>query len=348
MDGRIDEMAATVAAMTRAAGTALDPSTILARTLTALAPAVAVAGATLWLGEGDDLHRAASFPDDHVDPDGHLVPLTGADRPIGQLTVSPPVGTTFTGTDRALLEIAGGQIAGALERGRLFQEVMELERLKSDFIARVSHELRTPITIINGFLDTMLAHEDTLGTEQRHHMLERSHLASSRLSGLIEELLILSRLDAGVLSPEPAPVAVLGVLERVREAAAEPEQVLLECPAGATVDTDGALLTRALGLVVDNAIKYGGTAEITAVGPSTERPRWTFEVRDRGAGFADDVRHTAFEMFTRSQSTTAVPGLGVGLPIARTLVEVLDGDIAIDHTHAGTGALVRIALPAAG
>jgi K+-sensing histidine kinase KdpD len=53
-------------------------------------------------------------------------------------------------------------------------------------------------------------------------------------------------------------------------------------------------------------------------------------------------------MFTRSQSTTAVPGLGVGLPIARTLVEVLDGDIAIDHTHAGTGALVRIVVPAAG
>jgi K+-sensing histidine kinase KdpD len=194
----------------------------------------------------------------------------------------------------------------------------------------------------------MLAHEDTLGTEQRHHMLERSHLASSRLSGLIEELLILSRLDAGVLSPEPAPVSVQSVLERVRETAAEPEQVLLDCPPGATVDTDGSLLGRALGLVVDNAIKYGGTAEVSAISPSADRPLWTFEVRDRGAGFADDVRHTAFEMFTRSQSTTAVPGLGVGLPIARTLVEVLDGDIAIDHAHAGTGALVRIAVPAAG
>ena len=68
-------------------------------------------------------------------------------------------------------------------------------------------------------------------------------------------------------------------------------------------------------------------------------------MRDRGAGFAEDVRDTAFEMFTRSQGTTAIPGLGVGLPIARTLVEVLDGDIAIDHTHAGTGALVRITLP---
>jgi two-component system sensor histidine kinase KdpD len=192
----------------------------------------------------------------------------------------------------------------------------------------------------------MLAHDDTLGTEERHHMLERSHLASTRLSGLIEELLILSRLDAGVLSPEPAPVSVQTVLEQVRDAAAEPEQVLLHCPAGTTIDTDRVLLARALGLVVDNAVKYGGTAELTAVGPSATHHAWTFEVRDRGAGFADDVRDTAFEMFTRSQSTTAVPGLGVGLPIARTLVEVLDGDIAVDHDHVGTGALVRISLPA--
>jgi two-component system sensor histidine kinase KdpD len=348
VDGRIDEIAVTVAAVTRAAGTALDPSTILARTLTALAPAVSVRGAALWLGEGDGLRKVAAYPDQHttVTTDGHLVALVGADRPIGQLAVDPPAGAGFGAGDRALLDIAGAQIAGALERGRLFQEVMELERLKSDFIARVSHELRTPITIIKGFLDTMLAHEASLSAEQRHHMLERSHLASSRLSGLIEELLILSRLDAGVLTPLPARVAITTILDGVREAAAEPEQVLLEAPANAILTIDGELLIRALGLVVDNAIKYGSTAEITAIGPTGDHGTWTFEVRDRGAGFADDVRDTAFEMFTRAQGTTAVPGLGVGLPIARTLVEVLDGDIAIDDTHAGTGALVRITVPA--
>ncbi len=348
MDGRIDEIAATVAAVTQAAGTALDPSTILARTLTALAPAVPVAGATLWLGEGDDLRLVASYPDEHtsVSTDGHLVALLGADRPIGQLAVDPPAPGPFGEGERALLDIAAAQIAGALERGRLFQEVMELERLKSDFIARVSHELRTPITIIKGFLDTMLAHEGTLGEEQRHHMLERSHLASSRLSGLIEELLILSRLDAGVLTPEPTRVTIGSILGGMRDAAVEPEQVLLDVPEGAVLETDGVLLGRALGLVVDNAIKYGSTAEVTALAPRRDGDPWTFEVRDRGAGFADDVRDTAFEMFTRAQGTTAVPGLGVGLPIARTLVEVLDGDIAIDHTHAGTGALVRITVPA--
>ena len=347
MDGRIEEISATVAAVTRAAGTALDPSTVLQRTLAALEPAVAVTTATLWLGEADDLRLVASYPagEGAVTADSLVIALGGAERGIGQLAATPTPGTTFSDSDRALLDIAGTQIAGALERARLFQEVMELERLKSDFIARVSHELRTPITIIKGFLDTMLAYEDTLGPEQRHHMLERSHLAASRLSRLIEELLILSRLDAGVLSPEPTVVAVRDILNDVRESATEPEQVLVQAPDDATLTTDPMLLARALGLVVDNAIKYGGTAEVTAVAPTATVARWTFEVRDRGAGFAEDVRETAFEMFARSQGTTAIPGLGVGLPIARTLVEVLDGDIAIDHTHAGTGALVHITLP---
>ena len=349
MEGRIEEIAATVAAVTKAAGNALDPSTILHRTLRALDPAVTVEGASLWTGEADDLRLIGRYPrdDTSVGLDGLVIPLGGPDRGIGQLVVSARAGRAFTESERALLDIAASQIAGSLDRARLFQEVMELERLKSDFIARVSHELRTPITIIKGFLDTLLAHEDTLGPEQRHHMLERSHLASSRLSRLIEELLILSRLDAGVLTPEPTVVAVHSVLHDVREAATEPEQVLLHAPDGATVTTDPVLLSRALGLVVDNAIKYGGTAEVSAIPPRRPGQPWTFEVRDRGAGFAEDVRDTAFEMFTRSQGTTAIPGLGVGLPIARTLVEVLDGDIAIDHSHAGTGALVRITLPGA-
>ena len=349
VDGRIEEISATVAAVTRAAGTTLDPYTILHRALRALEPAVSVAVATLWIGEADDLRLVGAYPDDDatVTPDSILIPLGGSDRGFGHLAVSPGPGRSFTDSERALLDIAVSQIAGSLERARLFQEVMELERLKSDFIARVSHELRTPITIIKGFLDTMLAHEDTLGAEQRHHMLERSHLAASRLSRLIEELLILSRLDAGVLTPEPTLIVVQTVLDDVRESATEPEQVLVRAPDGATLTTDPVLLSRALGLVVDNAIKYGGTAELTAEPPGATAPGWTFEVRDRGAGFAEDVRDTAFEMFTRSQGTTAIPGLGVGLPIARTLVEVLDGDIAIDHAHAGTGALVRITLPSA-
>jgi two-component system phosphate regulon sensor histidine kinase PhoR len=344
VDERTDRVAVTVAAVSRAAATALDPASILSRTIAALGPAVEVAAASLWIDAGDGPERVAAHPPD-LDPHhvgDHQVPLEGPDRSIGHLAVSAPPERSFDIGDRALLDLAGTQIAGALERARLFQEVMELERLKSDFIARVSHELRTPITIINGFLETLLAHTD-LDVDQRRHMLERSQAASHRLSSLIEELLLLSRLDAGVLTPDPAEVALARLLVEVRAASAEPDQVLVAAPDGLTVHTDPSLLARAVGLVVDNAIKYGGTAEVSV----HARPSGSaaIEVLDRGAGFPDDVRDTAFEMFTRSSRAT-VPGLGVGLPIARTLVEVLDGSITIDDDHPGPGALVRITLPA--
>ena len=335
----IDALTEAVAALSRAAGTALDPTAIVERTMAVLQPVLGACTTTLLFPDSSD-PRHPSLPSG-----AHTVVLGGHDRPLGELLILPEDGSAFAETDRALLDLAGAQIAGALERSRLFQEVMELERLKSDFIARVSHELRTPITIINGFLDTLLTHEGSVGPDQRRHMLERSQVAAARLSGLIEELLMLSRLDAGVLTPDVGRVDVAGILAGVRDAAVEPEQVLVDATDGGTLHTDGVLLARALGLVVDNAIKYGGTAEISAVGPVDPDGRWTFEVRDRGAGFADDVRATAFEMFTRGAGTTAVPGLGVGLPITRTLLEVLDGDIAIDDVHTGRGALLRITLP---
>ncbi len=345
------QLAEVVAALARATGRTLDPTILLERAMAVLDTVVASDHATLWVDRGrgvqqvaarsvgDGASRAAA-ESSPADTASLTIVLEGIDRPLGRLVVTPPAGRTFSSDDRAILEIAGGQIAGALERARLFEDVMELERLKSDFIARVSHELRTPITIINGFVDTLLTHADDLSDEQRRHMLHRSKLASSRLARLIEELLILSRIDAGVLTPEHGPVDIAALLAEVREAAIEPDQVLLAVPSGATCTSDPDLLGRALGLLVDNAIKYGGIAEVRAAMDDGE---WVFEVRDHGAGFPEDVRATAFEMFTRSGDTTTIPGLGVGLPIARTLVEVLDGRITLGSAPEG-GGLVRIAL----
>lgn len=343
-----------VAALSRAAGTALDPSSILSRTMAVLEPAIDLGGVSLWRPVRGGMELVATHPtaqrelgsqdfDAEAALEGTLsLSLEGGGHTLGRILVHSASGAPFTTTDQALLDIAASQIAGALERAQLFAEVMELERLKTDFIARVSHELRTPITIINGFLETLIVHDERLEAEQRLHMLERSRAASARLSDLIEELLILSRIEGGVLTPQPAALVVAEVLAAVRSMSAEPDQVLITGPIDQRIVADPALLTRALALLVDNAVKYGGVAELTA---RTEGGRCLVEVRDRGSGFPDDVRTTAFEMFTRSQTNSSVPGLGVGLAIARTLVEVLDGTITIDEGHLGPGALVRVSLP---
>ncbi len=350
----VEDIAIVVADLAKVAGNALDPSSILSQTMSVLEPVVDLSSASLWGPGTREVELLAAHPREgdtdalnsnlETTASGAVtLPLTNRDHSLGTLVVRPAEGTTFSSADEALLTIAASQIAGALERSQLYAEIMELERLKSDFIARVSHELRTPITIISGFLETLIAHDRDLDTDQRVHMLERSRSASSRLGDLIEELLILSRIEGGVLTPQPEDLHANAILEGVRLAASEPEQVFVASTEDHRLISDRALLTRALGLVVDNAVKYGSVAELSA---HTEGPWWVVEVRDRGPGFPDDVRDTAFEMFTRSQANTSVPGLGVGLAIARTLVEILNGTIAIDLNHTGPGALVRISIPA--
>jgi signal transduction histidine kinase len=217
---------------------------------------------------------------------------------------------------------------------------LELERLKTDFIGRVSHELRTPITIIDGFVETILTHDDALDSTQRRDMLERCRNATARLGGLIESLITLARLETGVLAPVLVPVDVAALLEAVGAEAAEPGSVTVEATQGTIVRTDPDLLQRAISFIVDNAVKYGGAAYVRTSGDGR-----LIEVRDPGPGIPADVRATLFELFTRSITVTSVPGLGLGLPMARTLLGVLGGQLDIADTPQGDGTLVRIRLP---
>jgi signal transduction histidine kinase len=333
--------------LARDLGGALDPAEAVERTLDGLGQLLAVDGAVLWLDGPDGLQPAAAIPPGLAElplADASLrATLTSLGQIVGELAIFVDADQALTATDHLLVEAAAVQLAASLERARLFQEVMELERLKSDFIARVSHELRTPITIINGFVDTLLAHDEQLDAAQRRHMLERSHAAAARLARLIEELLIVSRLEAGVLTPDPTAVPLAALIEEVRLEAVDPDLVGAFVPAGAEVRSDRSMLARALGCVIDNAIKYGGRADVVV---APDGGAWTITVTDEGPGFAPDIRANAFEMFTRGSATTAVPGLGVGLAIARTLLEVLNGAIDLDPGGGGRGASVRLVLPA--
>jgi len=208
----------------------------------------------------------------------------------------------FDDDDRTLLESLATQVAGAIESARRYEKVAELEILKSDFIARVSHELRTPITIMSGFVSTLLAHHDDLDAGARKQMLERVEIATARLSGLIDELLMLSKLEAGVVAATREPVELRVVLEQVRRESATPTAIDITC-GDTVVETDKNLLVRALGFLVDNALKYAGSAELHgSVG--------LIEVVDHGPGIRADAKVKVFERFTRDTDKTTVPGMG--------------------------------------
>ena len=265
------------------------------------------------------------------------VPLICLGEVIGALQIDSVELEAFDEDDITLLEGLAAQVAGVIESSRRFAMVMELERLKSDFISRVSHELRTPITIIDGFVLTMLEHGEALDTETRRDMLTRCRLASARLSRLIEELITLARLETGVIQSQPADTKMKKLLDEVAYSASDPSMVRVEVPADLTLRLDPELTRRALGFLVDNAVKYGNAAIVIA------RDNGTIEVVDNGPGIADDVKESVFELFTRGRATTDIPGLGLGLPMARTLVAAMGGDMSIADRPEG-GTVVRIHL----
>ncbi len=265
------------------------------------------------------------------------VPLICLGETIGVMQVDSPEEDAFNSDDLAVLAGLATLVAGAVESARRFQKVIELERLKSDFIARASHELRTPITIIDGFLSTMLTYGDSIDAESQRNMLERSQTAVRRLAGLIEDLITLSRLETGVLMARPSEIGLRPLLGEVRARSMHPGLVTVECPSDVLITTDPDLFRRAVGFLVDNALKYGGRAHIDVAADGR-----SLSVRDSGPGIPDDVRATVFERFTQDNATAHVPGLGLGLPMARTLLDVLGADIRLGSSEGGTEVIIQL------
>ncbi|MCU1487087.1 MAG: sensor histidine kinase KdpD [Actinomycetia bacterium] len=258
------------------------------------------------------------------------VPLICLGDIIGTIQVHATRVDAFDDESRVLLEGLAIQVAGAIESARRYEMITQLEVLKSDFIARVSHELRTPITIMSGFVSTLLTNHDRLDADTRHRMLERVDVATARLSGLIDQLLMLSRLEAGVVAANVEVVDATSVLEEVRRQSERPEAVEVRCAEGLLLTTDPALLIRALGFLVDNALKYAGACRIDAA-------EGIVEITDEGPGIPSAQRSHVFEQFTRANEDTTVAGMGIGLPMARTLLAAAAADLTIEEPVDGVG-----------
>jgi K+-sensing histidine kinase KdpD len=127
------------------------------------------------------------------------------------------------------------------------------------------------------------------------------------------------------------------LLDGVALAATDPSVVHVEALDDFMLTIDPELTRRALGFLVDNATKYGDEATVVLA------PDGAIEILDRGPGIAADVKASLFELFTRGRTTADVPGLGLGLPMARTLVAAMGGEMTIGE-RAGGGTVVRIVL----
>jgi two-component system phosphate regulon sensor histidine kinase PhoR len=251
-----------------------------------------------------------------------------------------------------LVRAAPGGEAGAVLVVLDITEIRRLERVRRDFVANVSHELRTPLTAIQGFAETLLrgALEEPENS-RRFVQIIRDH--ASRLARLTEDLLKLSRIEAGKLELELGPVAVASVVEKCAETArlklAEKRQSLTvslcEPPPLATADAHALL--DVLRNLLDNANQYtpdGGRVAIrVSLVPEAEEVRIAIE--DDGIGIPASAHDRIFERFYRVDAARSrkVGGTGLGLSISKHLVEGMGGRIEL-QSELGRGSRFTVVL----
>ncbi|GJG86787.1 histidine kinase [Gemmatimonadetes bacterium T265] len=237
-------------------------------------------------------------------------------------------------------------------------------RARSDFLSTMSHELRTPLNAIGGYAELLALGITGPVTDAQRQQLERIQASQRHLLGLVNEVLDLSKIDAGAVSVERAPVAVAGTtdaaLALVRPQAAAKDLALTEaCDAPADVHYlgDEPRVRQVLVNLLANAVKFtpaGGRVALTcAVGEAAAAggPYLALRVADTGVGIAPDQRERIFEPFTQAGAgtnpyTRAVGGTGLGLTISRRLARLMGGDLTVESTP-GAGSTFTLWLPMA-
>jgi signal transduction histidine kinase len=228
----------------------------------------------------------------------------------------------------------------------------ELERYKDEFFANASHDLRTPLAAIKASIGVVLAHEPAGTPPPLHRLFNNIDLATDEMSRLVADVLDLTRLRAGQVELHLRGQDVR-LLTRRSADAIEPlvgehgQRLEVTMPAAPVMaEVDGDRLGRVLANLLANAHKYGADGGTIRLGLEQRRDEIAFTVSDDGPGIAAADQAHIFERFFRSGSarTHRRQGSGLGLPIARALVELHGGRIWVE-SQSGRGCTFTVALP---
>jgi PAS domain S-box-containing protein len=258
-----------------------------------------------------------------------------------------------------LAEVLAERAALAIENAKLYTEQVEarrkvedLSRLKDEFLSIASHELRTPVTSIKGYtqLAKTLIREQDLGTSEEYLDIALDQI--DRMSRLIVELLDVSRIETGRLEIRREPISwtsfVRDVVHRHHTAVSDRRFHVNVPSIGAVIVGDRDRLEQVLGNLLENAIKYSPDGSEVFVDVQERGDQLVTSVSDRGIGIPNDELTQVFERFHRGRqvSSTNYGGLGLGLYIARQIVERHGGAIWVESKE-GTGTTFSFSLPVA-
>jgi two-component system phosphate regulon sensor histidine kinase PhoR len=270
-----------------------------------------------------------------------------------ELRIDGVTETRWLQVNALALRTPEGEGEGAILVFHDLTRLRRLEGVRQEFVANVSHELRTPLSLIKSATETLIdgGRQDPQVTARFLEIIEKH---ANRLTLLLDDLLLLARLDSGRIDLDLRPVLLASAAQEAIDDAgilARGRGVTLvqSVPAGLAAHADAHRLAQALGNLIDNAIKYGregGTVEVR--GRELGAGQVEISVRDDGPGIAGEALERVFERFYRADKARAREqgGTGLGLAIVKNVVQAHGGDVRVESTP-GRGTEFFIRLPAA-
>jgi PAS domain S-box-containing protein len=282
-----------------------------------------------------------------------IVPLRGGGRTLGSMGFfRTGASRRFDQRDTLFADELGTRASVAIQQSRLFEEARSANKAKSDFLAVMSHELRTPLTTVTGYTDLMLAGVPEPLPEKAEAYVRRIRVAAGHLLGLIEQILVYTRLEIGREQPHPERLHVTEVL---REAASLIEPVSAErgirfrvepVDPSLVLETDPTMIRQILLNMLSNAVKFTNRGEVT-LRAQRQGDNIYFEVRDTGIGIAAEHVEHIFDPFWQvdQSATRRAGGTGLGLSVTRRLARFLGGEVVVE-SQLGRGSTFTARLPA--
>jgi signal transduction histidine kinase len=289
------------------------------------------------------------------------VPMLREGIPNGVLTLTRSKVQPFTDKQIEMVSIFADQAAIAIENARMFDEIQDKNRQlqlasehKSQFISSVSHELRTPLNAIIGLTEMMVNSAARFGTEKALEPLQRVNRAGTHLLGLINQVLDLSKIEAGKLELNPQTVELAPLIDEVVGTARQLAEQNKNRLAVESSDDLGALTTDPMRLrqillnLLSNACKFTKEGEVKLrVQRVADGRSWIeLAVADSGIGMTAEQQAKLFEEFSQADASTAqrFGGTGLGLAISRRLARMMGGDVTV-ASEPGKGSVFTVRLP---